>query len=373
MRKLGILLAVVLLGLMVFAQADLSSIVNRIELLEEYANMIYDAVGTKVATEDFEAYVAEMEDRIGALETELLNVKSSVETGMPALRDMLYELSANLASVEERLTSYVEVAIASLKEELGNPQVLSEATDLSQISEIYDSIEGLNEILTGLAAQIGDTDYLLRKQIADLEKNMNANFENYVAKSELEEKLSNLYSTIEDLKVTLDIHDSDILKIYETLGTLSEQIAILNDMLGGMDELVSNVESLMLKVDMHDQDIVNIYDNLSTKADIEQVDMLEEDLQTLTNRLELLEEYANMIYDTLNTKVSEEDFASAVEELNANIEKVNTGLNAKINKVSEDTNKKIEETNKKIDTVQLLSILGIGLGAVAIILKFVNF
>jgi len=246
MRKLGILLAVVLFGLMIFAEADLDSIVNRIELLEEYANMIYDAVGTKVATEDFEGLL-----------------------------------------------------------------------------------------------------------------------------SKLDELEAGLYSTIEDLKVTLDIHDSDILKIYETLGSLSEQIAAMNEMLAGQEELVSNIESLMLKVDMHDQDIVNIYDNLSAKADREQVDMLEAsttelydsvnglneiltglaaqigdtdyllrkqiaeleknmntklgdyvtkaDLETVVNRLELLEEYANMIYDTLNTKVSAEDFETYVAETDERI------------------------------------------------------
>ncbi|MEN3043174.1 MAG: hypothetical protein ABDH59_07785, partial [Fervidobacterium sp.] len=108
MKKLGIILAVVFFGLMVFAQADLSSIVNRIELLEEYANMIYDAVGTKVAYEDLE--------------------------------------------------------------------------------EIYQKLNDL---------------------------------ENYVR------------SIIEDIKVTLDIHDGDILKIYETIGTLSEQVSALSEMLAG--------------------------------------------------------------------------------------------------------------------------------------------
>ncbi|MCX7653557.1 MAG: hypothetical protein N2Z58_02620 [Fervidobacterium sp.] len=400
MKKLGIILAVVFLGLMTFAQTDLSSIINRIELLEEYANMIYDAVGTKLAIEDFDEYVAQMEERISALEIDVLNIKSSIMTGMPALRDMLYELSSNLSNVEARLTSYVEVAIGSLKEELGNlmqtdwtsviedlkvtldihdsdilkiyetlgtlsEQVsalsemlagqeellrnvealalkvnmhdqdvvniydnLSAKADREQvdmleasITELYDSINGLNEILTGLAAQIGDTDYLLRKQISDLEKNINTKLGDYVTKTALEEKLSSIYGTIDDLKVTLDIHDSDILKIYETLGTLSDQLAILS-------EAYANHE---------------------------------EKLQKLVNRNELLEEYVNMVYDVVNTKLSQEDFESANEATNKKIE---------------ETNKKIEETkveiNKKIDNVNLVAWLGLILGTVALVISFVK-
>ncbi len=262
MRKLGILLAVVLFGLMVFAEVDIDSLVNRIELLEEYANMIYDIVGTKVSTEDFEAFVLSTDVRILAIETELLNVKNTVDNGLPALRDLLYELSANLAALEERITSYVEVSlitfkeempnidelmtaledlkvtldihdndilkiyetlgtlsdhIAALEEKIINPEVietlklkvdmhdqdivniydnLSQKADREQIdmleasvTELQKSVSSLNDIVTGLAAQIGDTDYLLRKQIENLGKDIYGKLANYVTKEEVTKML----------------------------------------------------------------------------------------------------------------------------------------------------------------------------------------
>ncbi len=325
MRKLGILLAVVLFGLMVFAEVDIDSLVNRIELLEEYANMIYDTVGTKVDLEQvnlLEASVTELYDsidglneiltglaaqigdtdyllrkqientqkdfnskleeyaknqqaydeRISAVETDILNIKNTIDTGLPALRDMLYELSDNLAALEERLTSYIEVSINSLKEEMVKEGITTEAP--------------------------------------------NNDFE----------------TALEDIKVTLDIHDNDILKIYETLGTLSDQIAALEEKIIDPEA----IETLTLKVDMHDQDIVNIYDNLSQKADREQVDQIETALENYATR----EEVKKMLSD------SEKKFDEKLANYAA-------------------------KTDEKINNVNMIAWLGVVIGAVAIVLPFV--
>ena len=84
MKKLGIILAVVLFSLVAFAQeVDLTS----------------------------------LNERLGLLETNVLNLQGTIDDGLPALRDMIYELSANIASVEERLTSYVQVASDEARQE----------------------------------------------------------------------------------------------------------------------------------------------------------------------------------------------------------------------------------------------------------------
>lgn len=254
MRKLGILLAVLLFGVFVYAQeVDIEGILNRLELLEEYANMIYETVGTKVSYDDMDALIAELEERLASLET-----------------------------------------------------------------------------------------------------------------------------LLEDLRVTLDIHDSDILKIYETLGSLSEEVAGLREAISGLVAYAEDIESMKLKLDMHDQDVVNIYDNLSMKANLETVENLESsvtaleeavnglseiltglaaqigdtdyllrkqienlgknlesgleskasktDVEALMNRLELLEEYANMIYDLVNTKLSVEEFDAFAEELEARLTEIEVAI-----------------------------------------------
>jgi hypothetical protein len=333
MKKLGILIAVVLFGIFAFAQeVDMETLLNRIELLEEYTNMIYDVLGTKVSSDELETVLAELDGRISdlqeqiaglneiltglaaqigdtdyllrkaienaqkdlqakintkadssalenavkdlqakidtkadsELETKVLNIQSTIDTGLPALRDLLYELSANLAAVEERLTSYIEVSLLTIKDEA--------------------KAEVMDEILPML----------------------------------------------DDIKVTLDIHDSDILKIYDTLGTLSEQIAAVQEKLASFEEISASIELLTLKLDMHDQDIVNIYDNLSMKADREQVDALE---------------------------------ASVADAL----ENAKKDLQAKI-----DTKADAKAVEEKVNIVNMIAWIGVVLGAVALVLPFVR-
>jgi len=348
MRKLGILLAVVLFGLMVFAEVDIDSLVNRIELLEEYANMIYDTVGTKVNTEDFENYAAsvderlsqidilmnrielleeyanmiyemvgtkvntedfemftsELDERISAVETDILNIKNTIDTGLPALRDMLYELSDNLAALEERLTSYIEVSINSLKEEMVKEGITTEAP--------------------------------------------NNDFE----------------TALEDIKVTLDIHDNDILKIYETLGTLADQIAALEEKIIDPEA----IETLTLKVDMHDQDIVNIYDNLSQKADREQVDLLEASVTELYDSVDGL----NQILTGLAAQIGDTDYLlrKQIENLGKDIDEklANYATKEEVTKMLGDSEKKF---NEKLNNVNTIAWLGLVIGAVAVILPFV--
>ncbi|HCI29726.1 MAG TPA: hypothetical protein PK404_01835 [Fervidobacterium sp.] len=337
MKKLGIVLVVVLFGLVAFAQeVDVQALLSRVDILEEYSNMIYDSLGSKVSVDDFDSVISDLDGRLAELETKVLNVQSTIDDGLPALRDMLYELAANVASVEERLSSYVEVSVEGVKEEI------------------------MGEIGTA----------------------------------------------IEDITVTLDIHDTDILKIYETLGMFSDELMDLREMVVALETSFESIESLALKVDMHDQDIVNIYDNLSTKADAEKCDALEasvaelresidglseiitglgaqigdtdyllrkqiEDLskivdengakvveleensETLLNRIELLEEYANMIYDTTGTKISEDDFAlmqQSLDEANAKLEQLE---------------KSSQEVSAKVQQAQMFGIIGIVVGIVA--------
>jgi len=300
MKKLGILIAVVLFGIFAFAQQlDMETLLNRIELLEEYTNMIYDVLGTKVSSDEFETVLAELDERISELETKVLNIQSTIDTGLPALRDMLYELSANLAALEERITSYVEVSLMSSKEEI--------------------KAELMDEILPML----------------------------------------------DDIKVTLDIHDSDILKIYDTLGTLSEQIAAVQEKLASFEEISTSIESLTLKLDMHDQDIVNIYDNLSMKADREQVDALEASVTDLEASItDLQEQIAGMneILTGLAAQIGDTDYL-----LRKAIENAQKDLQAKI-----DTKADAKAVEEKVNNVNMIAWIGVVLGAVALVLPFVR-
>ncbi|MGB9614390.1 MAG: hypothetical protein ACPL3B_02670, partial [Fervidobacterium sp.] len=74
----------------------------------------------------------------------------------------------------------------------------------ASLTELFDSVSSLNDILTGLAAQIGDTDYLLRKQINDLEKNINTKLADYATKADVTNISSETTSKINALNEKVD-------------------------------------------------------------------------------------------------------------------------------------------------------------------------
>jgi len=253
---------------------------ERLSNLEEMTNMLYELIGSKLSSEDFEAFSYELENRLANIEQELLNLKATVETGLPAVRDMIYELSSNLASLENRLTEYINLAVAEANEELK-----------SNILE------------------------------------------------EINQKIS-------DIEVTLDIHDSDILKLYDITSTLTNEIEKIGASIPDVSPLQESIEAISLRVDMHDQDIVNIFDTLSTKAnlsDIEELSLRIQNLEEVVNayqnsdtsdRISLLEEYANMIYDTLNTKASFEDVEQMIVPLKERMNNISSALQSITTKVN---------------------------------------
>lgn len=270
----------------VLEESELSfeELAEKISILEESLSLVYEILGTKAQIEDIETYREEIQAILDELETRLLNVESTVRTGLPSISGLVYELSSNIAELEEKLTSYVQVSLNELKEE-----IVTMVTD------------------------------------------------------ELSERLT----VLEDIKVALDIHDSDILKIYETLGNLTEKLSELETVLeinAGMDEAL---ELLALKLELHDQDIVNIYDNLANKADRLELEELETRLTKLieqTNgeaeswikdRFELLEEYVNIVYELANSKISISDVEEMFEPMKAEIEKLTNELSAIVQKLDE--------------------------------------
>lgn len=253
---------------------------ERLSNLEEITNMLYELIGSKLSSEDFEVFSYELENRLANIEQELLNLKATVETGLPAVRDMIYELSSNLASLENRLTEYINLAVAQASEEVK--------------SSVFEEIN---------------------QKIADIE-------------------------------VTLDIHDSDILKLYDITSTLTNEIEKIEASIPDVSPLQESIEAISLRVDMHDQDIVNIFDTLSTKANLSDIEELSSRIQNLeevvnvyqnsdiSDRISLLEEYANMIYDTLNTKASLEDIEQMIVPVKEEMNNISSALQSITTKVN---------------------------------------
>lgn len=308
----------------------------KISELEELTNMLYELISTKLSIEDFEMFSSELELRLSEVEQKLLNVESTIETGLPAVRDMIYEISLNLDSLEKRLTEYINVATAQSVEEVKTTvldEVNTKLADIEVTLDIHDSdILKLYDLLGEVSEKLS----LLEDTIKSLTEMKDA------TKSEVFDELSPI---LDDLQVALNIHDSDILKLYDITSTLTEEIAAIEESITNIPLLQESVETLSLRLDMHDQDIVNIYDALSTKANVSDIDELALKVENLENiitmqnsdiadRISLLEEYANMIYDTMSTKPSLEDVEQMIIPVKEEMDNISVSLKTVADKVS---------------------------------------
>uniref|UniRef100_A0A7V4KBH5 SLH domain-containing protein n=1 Tax=Fervidobacterium pennivorans TaxID=93466 RepID=A0A7V4KBH5_FERPE len=136
---------------------ELETIKSRVELLEEYANMIYDLLGTKVSSDEFESALADLDSRLSELETQVLNIQNTLDTGLPAIRDMVYELYNNLTALEERVTTYTDVRVDELIETI---EALKDANELmaAKIEQLEEKVDGnytiLNDAIMGIYEEL---------------------------------------------------------------------------------------------------------------------------------------------------------------------------------------------------------------------------
>jgi|GEM_PF-893147 len=290
---------------------------ERFSNLEEIISMLYELLDSKLNAEDFLSAYELIEVKLNELEEELLNLSSTVTAGLPAVRDMIYELSDNLSSLENRLTEYVTTRIEDAKEEVLD-LISAQIDNLSVVAEIHDSdILKIYDILGALSDRLENIEGRI------------------VSKDEI---IDEIQPRLDDIEVAINIHDSDILKLYDVTSELSEKLNSFEISMNNVDDFLQRLESLSLRIDMHDQDIVNIYDALSWKANLSDLELLSSRVETLeeiigslatvnsNDGVSVLEEYANMIYEVANSKISAEDVEDMLmpvrQEMNALSEQV---------------------------------------------------
>lgn len=383
MKKLGILIAVVLFGIFAFAQkVDLDSLLNRIELLEEYTNMIYDVLGTKASKEDLDMLLENINALIDELQPTLDDLKVALDihdSDILKIYDTLGMLSEQIAELQEliALADLSAMESLALRLDMHDQDIVNIYDNLSakadreqvdaleeKLATIEEDIAGLSEILSGLAAQIGDTDYLLRKAIENTQKDLQAKIDAKASKDDvevvlnrvdlLEEYANTMYEMIgtkasidelEMLMAELDERilatETDVLNIRSTIET---GLPALRDMLY---ELSANLAAVEERLTSYvEVSVAAVKDE--TKAELEEV--------MIANMNALKEEIESTIAK------NNETFSSAIMSLN---EEVNT-LQAKI-----DTKADTKAVEEKVNNVNMVAWIGVVLGAVALVLPFV--
>ncbi|MFN3692097.1 MAG: S-layer homology domain-containing protein [Fervidobacterium sp.] len=201
------------------------------------------------------------------------------------------------------------------------------------LAQLKNDVASLSDILNALAAQLGDIDYLLRKQIAEVEKKTSAK-DDELAKNDEE-----LRNTLEELRATVELLQAKYEDLNEAMAnmydTLSQAIITLQ-------EDITNLEAVLTgRLDELEVRVLNIESNLETA-----LPALRDLVYGLSEKIEQLEAsmkaYVDVLYDELNGKLEEheasnngnfEDIYAAIDNLNNMFSEVLLGQQEEITQI----------------------------------------
>ena len=216
-------------GLLNDKQAQIDSLQEKDAYLEDSLVNTYSVLSDAISNQQ-----EELTTRIDNLETRVLNIEDTVATGLPVMRDMIYGLSDDLKNLEDRVTSYTDVRVDELSERLdtleSSTDQLSNRTDLLEeyANQIYDTL--------GTKADASAVQQLYDELYAEIEK-----LQNDVAMQ------------FEDVNLTLDLHDQDIIKLYDLINGINDKF-VYTDEEGNQQEidlagLKSDIDELSMIID----------------------------------------------------------------------------------------------------------------------------
>ncbi len=138
--------------------------------------------------EEFTATTSEISGRIDELETRVLNIEDTIATGLPVIRDMVYGLSEDLKTLEDRTTAYTDIRFDELSEKTdGRLEVLEDRVNL-----LENQVISLEQVLTDTKAD--------KMDVEDLAAKVDMDVENLAAKVDNVEKTAGTKAELEQAK-----------------------------------------------------------------------------------------------------------------------------------------------------------------------------
>ncbi len=366
MRKLGIFVLVAVLSIIGLAEVDFETLGNRVDLLEEYVNMLYESLGERVTYEELEVAVANLSELIEELKVHIDELSQKNEELVVTLNihdnDILkiYETLGEIVEKVEMLVGELEPA----------------ETEETSAEETSVDINDLAEIVNGLAMQIGDMDYLISKRLSALEGKVDALAEKTVVEeldgrvSELETQVLNINSTLSD---GLPMIRTAVYQLAEDLAALeakmTEYIAVSVDM------LKEDLEALLAEKVSYEE-LAFVVENLEAALEQrvgaveEHLDTIFEELSSMKELLETISLKANMfdddivkLYEALGNKVDRDEFEGQLADMKAENEQLKKDLETKL----AEKDARISELNNFALIGIVLGVVGVGLGIWAVL------
>lgn len=259
-------------GLLNDKQAQIDQLSNRTDLLEEYANQIYDTLGTKADAAAVQQLYDELYAEIEKLQNDVAMQFEDVNLTLDLHDQDIIKLYDLINGINDKFV---------YTDEEGNQQEID-------LAALKNDIDELSMIIDGLAGQLGDVDYALRKQINTL----SAKDGELAAKDEeLAANIADLSSTIDAMKEQITYLNDSLVNTYSVLSDaiVSQQ----EELTTTKDEMAASIASLQEKDAYLEDSLVNTYSVLS--------DAISSQQEELTTRIDDLETRVLNIEDTVAT------------------------------------------------------------------------
>ncbi|MBP7303715.1 MAG: S-layer homology domain-containing protein [Fervidobacterium sp.] len=259
-------------GLLNDKQAQIDQLSNRTDLLEEYANQIYDTLGTKADAAAVQQLYDELYAEIEKLQNDVAMQFEDVNLTLDLHDQDIIKLYDLINGINDKFV---------YTDEEGNQQEID-------LAALKNDIDELSMIIDGLAGQLGDVDYALRKQINTL----SAKDGELAAKDEeLVANIADLSSAIDAMKEQIAYLDDSLVNTYSVLSDaiVSQQ----EELTTTKDEMAASIASLQEKDAYLEDSLVNTYSVLS--------DAISSQQEELTTRIDDLETRVLNIEDTVAT------------------------------------------------------------------------
>jgi len=266
-------------GLLNDKQAQIDQLSNRTDLLEEYANQIYDTLGTKADASAVQQLYDELYAEIEKLQNDVAMQFEDVNLTLDLHDQDIIKLYDLINGINDKFV---------YTDEEGNQQEIN-------LVGLKSDIDELSMIIDGLAGQLGDVDYALRKQINTL----TAKDGELAAKDEeLAANIADLSSTIDAMKEQISYLNDSLVNTYSVLSDaiVSQQ----EELTTTKDELAASIVSLQEKDAYLEDSLVNTYSVLSDAISSQQEELTTKQ-EELTTRIDNLETRVLNIEDTVAT------------------------------------------------------------------------
>ncbi len=319
-------------GLLNEKQAQIDQLSNRTDLLEEYANQIYDTLGTKADAAAVQQLYDELYAEIEKLQNDVAMQFEDVNLTLDLHDQDIIKLYDLINGINDKFV---------YTDEEGNQQEID-------LVALKNDIDELSMLIDGLAGQLGDVDYALRKQIGALSTK---DGELAAKDEELAANIADLSSTIDAMKEQIAYLDDSLVNTYSVLSDaiVSQQ----EELTTTKDEMAASIASLQEKDAYLEDSLVNTYSVLS--------DAISSQQEELTTRIGDLETRVLNIEDTIATglPVMRDMIYGLSENLENLEERVTTytdirvdDLSLRLDSVEASIVNFKEETNDKIGTLE---------------------